>query len=606
MSRWWSGYQVGWLRADVIAGLTVTAILVPEGMAYAQLAGVPPQAAFYAAPAALLLYAVLGSSRQLVVAVSSAIAITSAAVIIELAPEGTAEYVTLTAALALLAGLISMAAGFLRLGRVARFFSPSVLLGFVFGLALIISLKQVPKILGVEIEAEEFFPALWETIRAVPQTHLPTLVVGVGCVVAMVALERFMPKLPAALAVLVGSLAASVLLDLAGRGVAVVGPLPAGLAAPQLPGAGWDAVALLTAGAMGIALLAFAEAIGPAQRLAKEHGYEVDPDRELIAVGAANAGAGLFQGFSIGASLSKSAANDRAGARTPMSLVVAAAATALVAVFLTPLFQDLPEAALGAIVIVAVSEMERIAPLRRLWDLRRSDFVLALVALLGVLTIDILPGLLLAVVASLAVIVWRASQARIQLVGQRVSGSAGPATQDAPPGLLVVRPQEQLFFANAAEIRDEVLGALAGDGPRPDVVLVDLALTADLDVPALDVLAELRERLTAMGCQMWVATTQGVVRGRLVAAGVVDDDASTLFAAASGAAFAYLSLHTVGGGAEAHRAALSELLDIIDARTAEPGLDERGRASLDVIAGRIREELDGGEGPDAPATPDGV
>ncbi len=327
-------------------------------------------------------YAVLGSSRQLVVAVSSAVAITSAATITSLAQPGTAKYVALTAALALLAGLVSVLAGLLRLGRIAQFFSSSVLLGFVFALALIITEKQIPKLLGIHADVSSFFPGVWDIVTHPGKTSAVTLAAGVACLAAMVVFGRFLPKLPAALFVLIGAIIAAAALDLPSHGVAVVGDLPSGLALPKLPHAGWQSVPLLFTGAVGIALLAFAEAMGPARQFAKQHGYEVNANRELVAIGAANMGAGLFQGFPIGASLSKSAANDRVGPKSPMSPIVAAASTALVALFFTPLFKDLPEAALGAIVIVAVTEMERVKPLVRLWRLHRPDFALAMVALL--------------------------------------------------------------------------------------------------------------------------------------------------------------------------------------------------------------------------------
>jgi len=594
ITEWLPAYRREWFRADLIAGLTVTAILIPEGMAYAQLAGVGPEAAFYAAPIGLLLYAVLGTSRQLVVAVSSAVAITSAATVVLLAPQGSSDYVALTAALALLAGLVSLLAGLCRLGRIAQFFSSSVLLGFVFALALIITMKQVPKLLGIEVSEQNFFVGLWKTIEHLGDTSVVTLCVGLACVVAMVGLQRFVPKLPAALLVLVGSIAASAVFDLASHGVAVVGDLPSGLAAPQLPGVGWESVPLLITGAVGIALLAFAEAMGPAQQFAKEHGYEVDANRELVALGGANMGAGLFQGFPIGASLSKSAANDRVGAKTPMSLLAAAAATALVAVFLTPLFEHLPEAALGAIVIVAVSEMERIEPLRRLWRLRRADFVLALVALLGVLVFDILPGLGIAVVASLGVVIWRAGEARIRTMGATGSGLDTTSVRQAvmAPGILVVEPEQMLFFVNAAEIRDAILRAATKADPRPDVVVLDLALTQDLDVPAIDALTEIDERLRVLGVQLWLAGIIPPVHGRLLTAGLLDRlGRERVFNHVASALIAYLALRSTGGVA-ARREVLTDLLEFIDTRRQHPGLDAQGLETLDAVADRIFRELE--------------
>ena len=592
---WLPHYRRSWWRNDILAGLTVTALLIPEGMAYAQLAGVGPEAAFYAAPAALLLYALLGTSRQLVVAVSSAVAITSAATVSMFATAGTARYAALTAALALLAGLVSVVAGLLRLGRIVQFFSSSVLLGFVFGLALIISMKQIPKILGLDVSEPDFFVGLWRTLTSLGDTSLVTLAVGVGCIVGMVVLERRVPKLPAALVVLVGSIVVSAAADLPAHGVAVVGELPSGLAPPELPGVGWSAVPLLFTGALGIALLAFAEATGPAEQLAREHGDDIDADRELIAIGSSNMGAGLFQGFPIGASLSKSAANDRAGAHSPMSLIVAAAATALVALFLTPLFRNLPEAALGAIVLVAVSDMERPGPLLRLWRLRRADCVLALVALGGVLVLDIIPGLVIAVVASLGLVVWRSGEARVAVLDRSASGMGlAPAGEPVTPahgaGLLVVRPQQMLFFVNAAQIRDAVLAAADQHGAL-EVVVLDLALTPDVDAPSCDALGDLAEVLHTRGADLWIVTGTAEAADRLHAAGIADAiGPDAVFDDVTHALLAYLERHSTDDH-DARAEVVGELLDLVHDRRRHPHLDDRGRRALDDLEEHLRAEL---------------
>ena len=522
---WVPGYQRSWLPLDIVAGLTVCAILVPEGMAYAELAGMPPETAFYAAPIALIAYAALGSSRQLVVAVSSAIAIMSAATISNLAPAGSAEYAALTAALAILAGIVSMAAGALRLGRIAQFFSGSVLLGFVFGLALLISIKQIPKLLGIEAHGETAVQLVRDIIPHLHETDLLTLAVGLAGIAGMIVLERRLPRVPAALVVLLGSIAVSFVFDLQARGVHVVGNLPAGLTRASLPDVGLEALPLLLAGAIGIALVAFAEAIGPANQFAREHGGKVDPNRELIAIGASNTGAGLFSGFPIGSSLSKSAANDRAGARTPASLVTAAGATALVALFLTPLFEPLPEATLGAIVVVAVFSMMKFARMRRLWELRRVDFWLAMIALVGVLVMPTLEALGLAVLASLGVLIWRASEPRMTYLG-RARGDLEPADlrtvpDAAIPGLLIVRPDEMLFFANVAAVRDGILQAIDDTEPRPTIVLLDLSLTPEVDIPVAEALEDLHHRLAADGVELWLCHLQPGAEGVLDRAGVV-------------------------------------------------------------------------------------
>ncbi len=590
---WVPGYQRSWLPLDVIAGLTVCAILVPEGMAYAELAGMPPETAFYAAPIALLAYAVLGSSRQLVVAVSSAIAIMSAATISGLAASGSVEYAALTAALAILAGLVSIAAGALKLGRIAQFFSESVLIGFVFGLALLISIKQIPKLLGIEAHGDSALDLVRAIIPQVGETDLLTLAVGVAGIAGMIVLERRLPRVPAALVVLLASIAVSVAFGLESQGVKVVGTLPAGLRGPTLPGVGLDAVPLLLAGAVGIALVAFAEAIGPANEFAREHGGKIDPNRELIAIGASNTGAGLFTGFPIGSSLSKSAANDRAGARTPASLVTAAAATALVALFLTPLFEPLPEATLGAIVIVAVTGMMKVGKMRRLWDLRPIDFWLAMIALVGVLVVPTLEALAIAVVVSLGVLVWRASEGNMTFLG-RAGGGLEPVdlrTEPAAaiPGLLIVRPDEMLFFANVVAVRDGIVDAVAEMEPRPSVVMIDLSLTPEVDVPVVEALEDLHGRLSADGIELWLAGLRPDARELLGRAGTLAEIGGPAIHVRVLDGILAFVLRMPDAGERV--AVLADLLAFIHQRARQPGTSTAGVETLSALEQRLAAEL---------------
>ncbi|RKH51062.1 SulP family inorganic anion transporter [Corallococcus llansteffanensis] len=519
------GYRRPWLKRDVMGALTVTALLIPEGMAYAQLAGLPPTAAFYAAPAGLVLYALFGSSRQLIVAVSAAVAVLSAATVGPLAAAGSPRFVVLTAALAMMAGLISLLAGVLRLGRIAQFFSASVLTGFVFGLALVIAIKQVPKLFGIESGEGNFFERLAFLVTHLGGTHLVTLLVGAGSLLLLLGLERVSERLPAALVVLAVAVGVTALLGLDARGVEVVGKVQAGLAAPRLPDVGLRDLVGLLPGACGIALVAFAEAIGPARMLAGRHGYEVNANRELVGLGAANVGAGLFQGFSIGCSLSKSAANDAVGARTEVSAMLAAGLTLLVALFLTPLFRLLPEATLGAIVVVAVSGMMDVKELRRLYRLRRADFLGALVALVGVLALDVLPGLLVAVGLSLFLMVYRASVPHLSELGRTPGTLAFSDVRHTPrpltvPGMLILRPNEGVFFANATSLKDEILARVRRAARPPQVVLLDLEVTADLDVPGADMLADLHDELARRSVTLQLARIMAPTRRMLERTGV--------------------------------------------------------------------------------------
>ncbi len=522
---WLPAYQRAWLTRDVLAGITITALLVPEGMAYAELAGMSPEAAFYAAPPALILYAIFGSSRRLVVVVSSTQAVFSAATVSALVPQGTLEYVTLTSALAILAGLISILAGLIRAGRLAQFFSASVLVGFVSGLALIIATRQVPKVLGIEGVDGDFFQQIWGIVTGLPETHLLTAVVGISAIVVMIALERVDERIPAPLIVLIGGIAASVAFGLEERGVHVVGELPSGLAGPALPRVPLSDLALLLSGAVGLTLLNFAEAYGPARELAREHNEQVDPNQELIGLGAANVGAGVFQGFPIGGSLSKTAAAQNVGMQTQLAGFVAAAITIVVALTLTWVFEPLPEAILGAIVIVAVASMFKLAALRRLWRVGRPDFALAMAALFGVLVLDVLAGLVVAVVISLALVVWRASGARLTPLA--VVGEAMIDVDESPeaprvPGVLILRLEEPLFFANADTLLASVL-AMAEEAVQPvRAVVLDLETTFGLDVPGADMIRQLAADLDRHGITLSLARVHPDVSQVLVRTGAIE------------------------------------------------------------------------------------
>ena len=482
---WLPKYDRSWLRLDLIAGLTIVALLVPEGMAYAQIAGVPPQTAFYAAPIGLLAFAIFGSSRQLVVAVSAAIATISYATVSLIVEPNTTEFIVMTAALALLAGLISVLAGALKLGRVAQFFSELVMVGFISGLALTIAIKQVPKILGIEGGSGNFWERLYDLIIHLPETHRLTLIVGVLCLILLFAMEHFFEKIPAALVALVFGIAISAFFGLEYLGVEIVGDIPAGLAPPQWPAIGPQMWLALLPGAVGLALVNFAEAIGPSRSFASKHKYETDANQELIGLGAANVGAGLFQGFPIGSSLSKSAANDRAGAHSQMSGIIAAVLTAVVAFFFTQFFYALPEATLGAIVIVAVSSMVKIPKLKHLYNVRRADFTLAIIAMLAVMTFETLEALLISVVVSLFALVWRASNLRLSILGRipnRIEFSdirRHPENQTFP-GLLMALPENGLFFANAAGLREAIIGEVSSSAEPVKAVLLDLGATTEL------------------------------------------------------------------------------------------------------------------------------
>jgi len=523
---WLPSYQRAWLGRDAIAGVIIVCLLVPEGMAYAQIAGMPPETAFYVAPPALLLYAILASSRKLVVVVSATQAALSAGAVAALATAGTEQYAELTAALALLVGLIMVFAGVLRLGVVARFFSPSVLVGFVTGLALVIGIKQVPKILGIEAGEGDFWERLWDILVHLGDVHGTTLAVGLLTIAVMVTVERVAHRLPAALVALVLGIVISRVFDLAAHGVEVIEEIPAGLAGPQIPDVSLTELSLLVASAIGIALVNFAEANSMAREFAQRDGVKLDSDQELVGLGGANVGAGLFQGFTIGASLSKSAAAYGAGMQTQMAGIVAAGLTALVALFFTGFFEGLPEATLGGIVIVAVSGMVKAERIRELYTLRKSDFVLAVAATLAVLSLETLAALAVAVALSIVLLVVRAAKAPLRRLGRLPDGGFGDLERNpearAHPTALVVRPEAELFFANAESVVEGVYDAATESEPPARAVVVDLELTQDLDVPAAEALLLLATRLADAGIPLALARVHRSAAEMLERAGVVE------------------------------------------------------------------------------------
>lgn len=526
--QWLPNYNRAWLRGDIIAGFTLMAITVPEGMAYAELAGMPPQTAFYVAPIGLLLYAIFGSSRQLVVGVSSAISVMSASIVAGLATADSVEFYAMTSALAMMAGVFAVLAGLLRLGRIAQFFSESVLTGFVSGLSLVIMIKQVPKLLGLEGGHGNFWERVIELITQLPATHLLTAVVGLSTVALMLFLERRFHRIPAALVALVYSIAVVVIFGLEARDVHIVGDIPAGLAGPLLPDVSPATLLLLIPGALGITLVMFAEGIGPARSFAGKHHYRIDADQELIGLGAANFGAGLLQGFPIGASLSRSAANDNAHAMSQVSGLVAAVLIALVALFLTPLFRSLPEAALGAIVIVAVSGMFKMKKLRRLYQVRRQDFWFAMIALLGVLTFEeVLVGLLIAVVVSLLALIARTSRPDISVLGREpghiyFNDVARNPTSIQIPGLLILRPNEGIFFANASGLQDAIMSHLALQETPVQTVVLDLEMSNELDAPGAEMLHELHADLSGQEIQLMLTRVRPPVLAMLERSGTLE------------------------------------------------------------------------------------
>jgi high affinity sulfate transporter 1 len=529
ITAWLPTYPRALLRSDIISGVTVWGVMVPTAMAYAQMAGLPPEAGLYTAFAALLGYAIFSTSRQLKVTASSTMAVMSAAVVGAMAAGDAASYAALTAALALTVGVILLLAGIVRLGFISDFLSKSVITGFVFGLALVIAIGQLPKLLGLPSGTGNFFQQCYQLITNLSEIKPLTLVVGLCALVVIFLIKRFVPRLPSGLVALVLGILAVSIFNLDEYGVSIVGAIPTGLPAPGLPRISLFDLPYLIAGAIGIVFLAVGESLGSARSFAAKHRYEINPDQELIALGTANISAGLFQGFTVDASLSSSATADEAGARTQLSSIVTAVLIIVTLLVLAPLFYNLPNAVLGAIVIASVIGLMDVAELKRLYASNRVDFVLAMVALFGVLTTDVLTGLLIAVFLSLLIILYRASRPYVAVLG-KVPGQEATYGDVARhpeniqvPGLLIVRLDAPLYFLNANVARGQILGLVTASQPPPRAILFDLGASADLDVASLDMLKNLVRELEEAGVDVLLAEVRGKVRDRLRKASVMAD-----------------------------------------------------------------------------------
>ncbi|MCL1587984.1 MAG: SulP family inorganic anion transporter [Actinomycetia bacterium] len=530
---WLPKYRWGkWLRFDVIAALTVWALLVPEAMAYAGIAGVPPEIGLVTAPLALVGYAIFGSSKQLFVGPSSTVAIISASIVAPLAGGDGDLYLILTVWLAVFTGVLFIGLGLARLGWIAHFMASSVLSGFMVGLAVVIAVGQLDKILGIESEGGNVFEEFASMLSQFSDWDWPTIAVGVVGLALLFILEDKMPRLPGALIVMLLAIGASVAFSFDEMGIHVVGDIPAqlpNLSIPEWPG--WDIMSDIVVGALAVVIVAFAESFAAAKNYASEFGYKVDADQEMIALGAANLGAGLSGGFVVDGSLSKTAAGVGAGQKTQMASLFAAALTLLTIVALTWLFEPLPEAVLGAIVVHAVWKLIGFQVFRKLWSIRIIDFWLAAVAFIGVILLGILPGIIIGIVLSLLALIYRASFPEGAELGrikdddgtyEYVSIDGSPDAHTLP-GVVVYRQTGSLIFANADAFSDSALELLRKRTDPPATLLViDCEQMADMDVTGAEAMLSLTKELQSADVTVVLARLHGEARVTATNAGVID------------------------------------------------------------------------------------
>ena len=552
------GYRREWLRGDVVAGVTVAAYLVPQVMAYAEVAGLPPITGLWAILASLLVYSLVGSSRQLSVGPESTTALMTAAAIGPLAAGDPARYAGLAAGLALFVGVLCLAGWSLRLGFLAELLSRPVLAGYLFGVAIIMIVGQLGKVSGIPVSGDSIPAEVWSFLTRLDRWNPVTVTVSVLVLAALVAGTRWLPRTPAPLLVVLAAAAAVAVFHLQERGLAVVGRVPSAVPAPALPAIGFDDLRMLLLPAIGVTVVGYTDNVLTARVFATRNGYEIDTNQELLALGLANGASGMMHGFPLSSSGSRTVIGDAAGSRSQLYSLVALGAVLLTLVVGRDVLAAFPTAALGALVVWAASRLVDVAELRRLAQFRRSELVLALATTAGVLVFDILYGVLVAVGLSLVDLLRRVARPHDGILGY-VPGLAGMHDVDDYPethqvhGLVVYRYDSPLFFANAQDFKRRALAAVDDARHPVEWLLLNAEANVQVDLTATDALSELYDELARRGVVLAMARVKSELADDLRRAGVLDRvGAEHLYPTLPTAVAAYVAWYTDRHGEPPH------------------------------------------------------
>lgn len=507
LPEWLLSYRRDWLRPDIVAGLTTGAVIIPKAMAYAMMAGLPVQVGLYTALVPMLIYAVLGTSRVLSVSTSTTVAILTSAQLAHVVANGEpAAVLSALATLTLLVGAALVLACLLRLGFVANFISEPVLVGFKAGIGLIIVVDQVPKIFGIHFARGTFVQNVLSTVHNLPKTSLATLAVGVAVIVCLLGMERFVPKAPAPLLAVAAAIAGAYFLHLQDRGVELVGHIPQG--APSLVRPDLSLITVLWPGALGIALISFTETVAAGRAFARNNEASPRADRELLATGIANVGGALLGAMPGGGGTTQTAVNVLAGARTQLAEMVTATMTLVTMFFLAPLIAMLPQSALAALVIVYSFGLIKPIEFHDILTIRRTEFSWAVVAFAGVVLMGTLKGIVVAIIVSLVTLAYQVADPPVYVLrrkpGTNVFRPQSPEHPDDEsfPGLLLLRPEGPIFFANAVQIAHKIEPLIRE--AQPSVVGVDASGVLDMEYTALKMFAQVAKRQSERGVQLWL------------------------------------------------------------------------------------------------------
>lgn len=525
--RWLGGYQAAWLPGDVVAGVTLAAYAIPVSLAYASLAGLPPQVGIYGYLLGGLGYALLGSSRQLAVGPTSAISLMVAASVAPMA-EGDAErYVQIASLAAFTVAGLCLLAWLFRLSVLVTLISDSILVGFKIGAGLTIAMTQLPSLFGIAGGGHNFFERVYLLVGQLGHIQLVVLAMGAVAIAVLLMGERWLPGRPVALAVVALSIFLATVLGLPAIGVPVTGNIPEGLptlAGPALRLRDVEGIVPLAAGCL---LLAYIEGVSAARTFAAKHGYDLDPRQEFLGIGAANLGAALGHGYPVAGGLSQSAVNDKAGAHTPLALLAASTTLALCLLFLTGLLENLPKAVLAAVVLTAILGLFDFRGLLYMWRVSRMDFYAATIAIMGVLLLGILQGILLAALISILLLLARASRPHVALLG-RIPGTNSYSDlarhpENEPLGSVIAcRPEASLLYVNAGSVLETVMASVLKNRSKIRAVVCDLSASPYLDLAGARILHALHDELAAQGIALQIVGARGRVRDLLRADGLAE------------------------------------------------------------------------------------
>jgi high affinity sulfate transporter 1 len=522
-------YDRRWLRADVIAGVTVAALIVPKNLGYAGIAGIPLQNGLYAAAAGAILYAVFGTSRQISMGPSSGLAAVAASAVLAAGVTGEADVASFVAGITLASGALFLALAVLKMGWIAQFLSRAVVTGFLFGAAIDVVIGELPKLTGTEATGSNPLQELRSWLGTLSDAQGTTVLVGAVSLIVVFGLRRVAPGVPGALVLVVGGLLAARIFDLGAHGVALVGHVPRGLPSMKVPDGQllWDHAGTVALAAVALVLIGFSQTAGDARAFAAKHRYQIDVNQESVAQSMANVGAGLFQGMPVSTSLSASSLNDHSGARTALASITSGVTVLLTLVVLAPLFSDLPKPVLAALIIEAVvMGMMNVPEMRRLARVQRFDFWIAIAAIVGTLLFGVLAGVLIGIGLSLLWLVSVATRPRMPLLGRQPGTQVFRELDEHPdgeqfPGVAVVRLDGGLFFATSDALEDRVRGLIQTPTPLTGLVL-DCEGIDFIDSQGTATVADIVDLTNQAEVTLRLARVKPVVRQALERDGVVE------------------------------------------------------------------------------------